>query len=334
MKINKNLIQASVASAALLSGSLTYAEKLDVNFGGFIRGEVGSGDRYGKAQGEDTLGVSKAALTASSSFENVDFSLLIGGRKMAHTAGADDGEIDLEEAYVTINNVRDTPFTLSVGIQPLMLGLKPNGYPGDRSIQGSIEYGIPAGGVPQMFAYSNQVEPSLIAVYDFSENVNFSFGIFDTNTSNNTGTDGSSFFDNLFIQVRADELFLPNVYAAAGIEKRYVSATDSSETAFDIGFGYRADMFDISYEYISLNNGYVGTVDDETISVLELTLNIFENASLYLDYATASEMDVDTIRFGAIFDISTAFNFQIEYASDDMPTTDAESIDLRVEYSF
>lgn len=345
MKQTSAFSRAAIAGAVMLTSSLAYGEDFNLEFGGFVRGKIGSGDRYGNAQGEDTLGISKAAITAKSSYENVDFNLLVGGRKMSHSEfdqsqlparTADTNSIDLSEAYVTVNNVRETAFSFSIGMQPLNLGLKPSGFAGDRSITGGVEYGAPANGSPRVFAYSNQVEASLIGVFDFSEYTNISFGLFDIENTATTATDGPSIFDNYFLQLRADELLMEKLYFVLGMESRYSAFSASSETGFDIGIGFNSDLFDISLEYISLNKGYFGTTGDEAITVVELTLFLFENASIYLDYSSASELDVDTIRFGTQVNMSDAFSLQLEYATDDaaVSTADADSIDLRVEYSF
>ncbi|MEE9343352.1 MAG: hypothetical protein V3V12_06965, partial [Gammaproteobacteria bacterium] len=41
--------------------AITINDEIDVNFGGFIRADLGIGDRYGDAHDDDRLGVSKAA---------------------------------------------------------------------------------------------------------------------------------------------------------------------------------------------------------------------------------------------------------------------------------
>lgn len=324
----------NIFSLLLLGSTASYTQEvnLKLDIGGFIRTDYGNGDRYSKSGGEDTLGVSKAALAVKGKYQNVDSVFVIGTENMTNNTTAT-GDVTVKDAFLVWKDIAGSKFKLSVGAQPILFGLKPNGYPGDRSLQGSIEYGG-AGA----FAVSNQAGPSIIAHYDFTPVTNLSFGAFDTDETTSTPktTDGSTLSQNLFAQIRSKDFFIKGLYGAIGYENRYVGATiDSSKPIFDIGLGFKNTLFDLSYEYIALDKNITNTTDDERYHIVELTVNPTKKLSLMLDWANADELNVDTIRAGFVYWINDRFDFHAEYSKDDPDVGNSvDSIDLRLTFSF
>jgi hypothetical protein len=53
-------------------------DEIDLSIGGFIRADYGNGDHYPDSQGNDRLGVTKAALAVTSTYQNVKGVFVIG----------------------------------------------------------------------------------------------------------------------------------------------------------------------------------------------------------------------------------------------------------------
>lgn len=211
----------------LSSGNVVSAEisNIDVNVNGFIRADYGNGDRYRESQGEDILGSSRSALAITSKYENIKGVFVIGAESLTIDNGTqDDNAALMQDAFVVFENLFNN-FTLKAGAQPLLFGLKPNGYAFDHSLVESIEYG--AAGA---FAVSNQAGPSVITNFMFSEQVSLDLGVFDLDTAGTSAfdRDGSAITDNGFIQMRFKDLFDLGIYGVAGIESRYVADEDES----------------------------------------------------------------------------------------------------------
>ena len=335
------ILSLSVAAAAGLLVQPASGEEISdtINIGGWIRGDYGAGDRYPESQGEDTLGVSQAALLGKWSRDNVEAILLIGGTNL--TADDSDGDIGIKDAFIVWKEIGGSKLSLSVGAQPLFFGLKPNGFPGDRSLQPSIEFGG-AGG----FAVAQQAGPSVIFEVEAHRNFSIRGGLFDTSSSTaeyfrDTGLgriDGSSIEKNYFVQA---EVGLGDretgFYAVAGFEGRYVGgAIDSTEPIVDVGAGYRSRYFDLSVEYILLDEAIVGTADEEAYAIAELTVEPADRLSLHFDYAMADEADLQTLRAGLTYEILKDFRFRVEYSDDDFGERReaVNSFDVRLEISF
>lgn len=334
-------------------------ESIDVSFNGLIRAEYGNGDRYSDGDGEDRLGVSRAALATTARYQNVKGVFVVGTEIFS---GADenpsfDGNVDIKDAFAVIENVAGSNLSVSFGAQPLLFGLKPNGYPGDRSLQASIEYGG-AGA----FAVSNQAGPSIIGSYKH-KNTTLRFGAFDLSTQQNTNLqsidDGSSLSDNLFVQLSSAKIGGTNFYSNIGLEQLYVGQTDDSETIWSIGLGWKNQFFDVSAEYIYLDQAIaaanLGAVsggsqiaqvlidDDESYFITELTWFPHEDWSLYLDYASADVMDAETLRLGVGYQYNKAMSFNLEYSDDDVSVLNlangelddsVSSVDIRATIQF
>lgn len=335
-------------------------DSIDVSVHGFIRAEYGNGDRYSDADGSDRLGVQRSAIAVKAKYQNVTGVLAVGTEIFsgADENGTFDGNVDVKDAFVVVENIGGSNFGVSLGAQPLLFGLKPAGYPGDRSLQESIEYGG-AGA----FAVSNQLGPSIIGFYNWDENTNLRFGAFDLRVqeSNNLPLidDGSSLTDNLFIQLGSKSIAGTNWYGNLGFEQLYVGNTGDSETIWSAGLGWRNDKFDVSAEYISLdqaiaeaNLGAVGGGSqaaiglfsgDESYLITELTYYANEDWTIYFDYATADELDADTLRLGATYRYNKVLSFTSEYSNDDVEILNlvtgerddkASSVDFRATIEF
>lgn len=327
-KLTHSVLLASLCSTLVLESAK--ADSLNIDIGGFVRADYATGDRFPEAEGEDQLGISKAALALSAKGDNVEAVLVFGTELMTVDSGSDDGNVDLKDAFIVLNKAFDSDVTLKFGAQPLLFGLKPNGYPGDRSLQGSIEYGA-AGAV----AVSNQAGPSAIAHIPVNKNFTVEAGLFDRSTPGNiTDTEGSSLTNNFFVQVRLNEF--DGFYGVAGIESVYLGSTRDNSNIIDIGFGYKFGQFDASIEYISLEADITGTADDETYLVGEFTYNHTEATQVYFDYSSAAELDVTALRMGVHQRYREFLTLSAEFSqeSSDNEALEASSLDFRLEMKF
>lgn len=339
MNCRQALRQAALAGTLLVSVAAYSQEdgsKPTISFGGFIRGDYGSGDRYPEARGEDQLGVSKAAFSATAQYEDIKGVFVVGTERLTDGGASNDGDVDIKDAFIVIGADKTQGFTFSIGAQALLFGLKPNGYPGDRSLQPSIEYGGGGG-----FAVSNQAGPSLIANYQFNPNLSLRFGAFDLDADNTTNvppSDGSKLTDNLFVQLRLNELFNSGLYATIGAESLYVGgATNDSKEIAAAGIGFKQGMFDVSVELTQLDETIVGTLDEEQYVVAELTYEPNSQWIIYTDFAQAKELDADTLRIGTHHQYNRYLMFSAEYSNDSFDSSgasDVDSVDFRVTVSF
>jgi hypothetical protein len=336
------LIKLLVALPAMLFVSMsTYAQdnggsKPSITFGGFVRGDYGSGDRYPDSRGEDQLGVSKAAFAVTAQHEDIKGVFVVGTERLTDGGASNDGDVDIKDAFIVIGGDKPQGFSFSIGAQALLFGLKPNGYPGDRSLQPSIEFGG-AGA----FAVSNQAGPSVIGNYRFGPNLVLRFGAFDLDTDNTTNlpaNDGSKLTDNLFAQLRVDRLFNTGLYATAGAESLYVGgAVNDSKAIAAAGVGFKTGPFDASIELTQLDEGIVSALDDEQYLVAELTYDPDPKWSIYTDWAQAKELDADTLRIGAHHQYTDHVTFSAEYSKDTLDFTgasDVDSVDFRITLSY
>ncbi len=300
-----------------------------VEVGGFIRADYSVGDRHGDTQGDDSLGVSRAALATKFHKDNITGVLVLGTGNTTDLGGSFRGDVVLADAYVVWDRIAGSKFSLSAGAQPLLFGLKPNGFPVDRSLQGSLEYG--AAGA---FAVSNQLGPSIIGTYAFSDQWSLRAGLFDQRDGDDALGVGSDLSDNYFFQLRGTGLFETGLYGSIGYEKRYVATTGNAEPVIDIGIGYQNDTFDVSFEYISIDRALAQTLEDETFLIAETTWNATDTTSAYFDFARATEADINTYRIGMWRDISSIFRVTGEFALDKIRGNNAQSVDLHLTVSY
>ncbi len=310
-------------------------------FGGWIRVDYGNGDRYDEADGEDNLGVSQAALLGTWKHKNFEAVLLLGGTNLTADDNDGDGDFGIKDAFIVWKEIGGTNFRLTAGVQPLFFGLKSNGFPGDRSLQPSLEFGG-AGG----FSVSQQAGPSVLLHYDANEFLTISGGLFDTNSSTASDfpgpglgrIDGSSLDKNYIVQLKLKPVSgETGFYLFAGIEGRYIGdEIDSTEPILDLGVGFKGRKFDLSVEAIQLDQAFTRTADDETYGIAELTLYPSERVRLYFDYATAEELDRETLRAGIKYNISEPVTFAAEYSQDEFGSSvdSISSVDIRLQFSF
>ncbi len=300
-----------------------------VEIGGFIRADYSIGDRHGNTQGDDSLGVSRAALATKFHKDNITGVLVLGTGNTTDLGGSFRGDVVLADAYVVWDRIAGSNFTLSAGAQPLLFGLKPNGFPVDRSLQGSLEYG--AAGA---FAVSNQLGPSIIGTYTFNDQWSLRAGLFDQRDGDDALGIGSDLSDNYFVQVRGSNLFNSGFYGSIGYEKRYVTATGHAEPIFDVGLGYQNEHFDLSLEYIDIDRALAQTLEDETYLIAETTWHASETTSAYFDFARATEADINTYRIGVWRNLSSAFSVAGEFSIDEVRGNTVQSFDVRLTVNY
>jgi hypothetical protein len=368
---NRGKIYVMSAAACGLTSTLALADAtlsvddvpVDLAFSGFVRADFGAGDRYPTADGEERFGSSKNLLLLSATTEDVKAILDFGGTIFNDTningRGTDDGSVGIKDAFIVVGAGKKTGFSMSVGAQPLLFGLRPNGYPGDSSLQANIDYGA-AGG----FAVSQQAGPSIIGNYFFTPDESLRFGAFDLAASNSvnvtTATNGSKIKDNLFLLWRGDNLAGIGLYATAGAERIYVGVAgspigtavlaepiiDGSKTIYSAGAGYKNELVDASIEYIHLAAAAVMPAPGWTA---------------YLDYSNGHELGASTYRVGGIWQFRKHLAFTAEVSKDNyksqnnvyngtvftdgavpaltyaygtMPPANGESVDLRATFTF
>jgi hypothetical protein len=344
-----NKIRVALISALLApAGAMAAGDDVKLNVGGFIWADAGFGDRYDNSD-DDRLGVFKTAVTLSPEYKNTRGVLVLGsdnlfGQDQFSTGNdsGDNGDIKAQEAFVGIKwNALGGELDVTAGKQPILFGLKPNGWVGDRSITFGPEFGG-AGGLN----VSGQVQTAIIADWSFGADSGgsmvssvgpegvwvFRFGAFDTDDGDVAG--GTSITDNWFGQVRAENLLGTGIYGSAGYEQ--VDVAGSSESIISVGAGWRWDKLDLSLEYQAIDMALAGTLDDETQFIAEATYNINQNWSAYVDYAVQDEADTDSIRVGTTWMYNEHVDFTAEYSDDsyDIGALDGSSIDFRMAFSF
>ena len=334
---------------SLLVSSAAFADdhKPKVDVSGFIRFDYGAGDRYPEDEGEDRTGISKAALALTGQQDNIKGVLVVGTEALTTDNPSDDGNVDVKDAFIVIENVEGSALTLSLGAQPLLFGLKPNSYPGDHSLQESIEYGSVQGSVN----VAGQANFSVISRFKINDSLSIESGIFDQDSApgatDSFEDEGSTIIDNAFTQLRVNNLNGSGFYGVVGVETVYLEADDDNYTIVDLGVGFNNGLFDISAEWISIEEelavaaaqraNIFGLVnDDETYFVVESSVKVAPKVSLYADWASADELDVDTIRIGADYFYHPSLKLSAEYSVDDsdIEALDVDSFDVRVAYSF
>lgn len=334
MKVVKLVSLTTVVVAQWFSSSVFAASTeipMDISVGGFIRVDAGAGDRYGDATGEDRLGVSKAAVAVTAKSGPIKGVFVLGTELTTEQDETTDGDIDTKDAFIVVGG---DIFNVSAGAQPLLFGLKPAGYPGDHSIQASVEYG--AGGT---LATSNQAGPSIIANLSLFQGGSLRLGVFDSQDYTPAGdvedaTDGSSLGDNGFIQFRADDIGGTGIYGVLGYESRYVGdAVDSSEPIATAGIGWKNSVVDVSAEWFSLDQMITGTADDEEYLVIESAFTIGDWV-VYLDYSEADIQEIETIIAGLNYHYSKHFTFTVEISQDEIVGVESESVDLRLTLNY
>jgi hypothetical protein len=328
----KHLGLACLASAALCTAasevradtSIAVSDiPVTVGFSGFIRADYGSGNRYPKSDGEDRLGISKSFLVLTADTEDVRAILDFGASALTDTDvnPNDDGRVGIKDAFIIVGAGHPTGFSFSAGAQPLLFGLKPNGYPGDSSLTPNIDYGA-AGG----FAVSQQAGPSIIGNYKFTPDESLRFGAFDLVANNalngyTTATNGSKLKDNLFLLWRGNNLFATGLYATAGAERLYVGTAngrvvDDSKPIFSAGVGFKQGIVDVSVEYIHLDKNIVNTESDERYIRAAVSVQPATDWTVYGDYSNGHELGASTYRIGGSWQFRRHLALTLEYSKD------------------
>jgi hypothetical protein len=374
----KKFVKVYFASAAIcgLTSTLAIADAtvtvddvpVDLAFSGFVRADFGTGDRYPTAYGEERFGSSKDLLLLSATTEDIQAILDFGGT--IFNDGVNNGSAGIKDAFIIIGANNKTGLSWSVGAQPLLFGLHPNGYPGDSSLQANVDYGSNRGS----FAVSQQAGPAIIFNYKFTPDLSVRFGAFDLAASNatnvTTATNGSKIKDNLFILGRGDNLGGTGLYATVGAERIYVGASgtpiggagyavDDSKTIYSAGVGWKNDFIDASVEYIHLAAAIVDEESDERYIRAHVAVSPAPQWTIYADYSNGHELGVSDYRVGAFWQFRKHLRFTAEYSKDVYTSTNelyndssyngspvtsanyglpqpanAESVDLRATFTF
>jgi len=337
LKQDQDQTEAKVVSIATnvangQSAAADSGDQVKVGVGGFIRADAGFGNRYGEAHEDDRIGISKAALAVTAEYKNVKGVFVVGTEVTSLNNADEDGNVDIKDAFVVLQDFGFDGFDLTLGAQPLLFGLKPNGYPGDHSIQGSIEYG--AGGA---FAVSNQAGPAIVGSWEYSEGNTLRFGVFDQKDYAGSpaaianSDEGSTISDNAFIHWQGKDLYGSGIYASLGYESRYVGGmVNANRDIYEAGIGWSNDSLDLSVEYVSLDEAFNGTEDQERYLIVESAWQLNEDLKLYLDYSEAKELDIETYRAGVDYQYNKHTLLSLEYSQDDLVGRDQKSLDLRV----
>lgn len=311
--------------------ALTQVPK-NVDVFGWINVEYGrssSDEVLGEKKGDDRLGVQQSAIGVKVTKGKYEGAIAIGGDNLSSGDG-DGSNFAIRDSFIVYNNKKDGNFKISVGAQPILFGLKPNGYPGDRSIRPSLEYGG-AG------AYNVGFQGLTSAKFDYYlSGLELNLVLFDTNETDGTAEadSGSSIEQNTALQVRFKDLGVNGLYGSIGQEKRYLGSTDKSEAITSIGLGYDHKYFDLSIEQISLHKQFTGTEDDESILVTELTGKICKDLIVYVDLAQAKESELKTSRQGIKYNLDEISSLQLEYGKEERASSKPETYDLRWQIKF
>jgi hypothetical protein len=335
----RNVVRVA-SCAALFTGGLADMQAargddapVSLSVGGFIRADYGSGDRYPQQNGQDQLGISKAALAINATTEDIKGVFVIGGTRLSDSTS--NGSVGIKDAFIVIGAGKATGFTFSAGAQPLLFGLRPNGYPGDSSLQGNIDYGADGA-----FNVSQQAGPSLIGSYAFSADQSLRFGVFDPDGYGTTpGTSGSKISKNGFLLWRGANLFGSGLYATLGAEQVYVGGlVDDSKPIYSGGVGFRQGQFDVSLEYIHLDRTITNTSADEQYLRAHTSLQATSEWNVYFDYSSADKLGATDYRLGANYQFRKHLAFTAEVSKDDFNarngSPNVQSIDARLTFTY
>ncbi len=354
------------SGTALADANVTINDyPVTLGWSGFVRADYGNGDRYSKADGEDRLGFTKSLLLLSATTEDIQAVLDFGGTGLSQSQGGSD--IGIKDAFIVIGRDKTAGFSFSAGAQPLLFGLKPNGYPSDSSLQANVDYGNSGA-----FAVSQQAGPSVIGTYRFNPDLSLRFGAFDlaeSNTGNATrASNGSKIVNNQFILLRGNNLGGTGAYGTVGLERIYVglpggplgtqgagpvagTPVDKSKAIYSAGIGFKQDIFDVSIEYIGLNSAIVNTRDNERYIRAHGSFIPMADWQLYADVSNGHEIGVTDYRIGATWQFRHHLALTGEYSRDEFrssnevytgsgtlygttPPPNAQSIDVRLTFTF
>lgn len=358
---------ASVAASAVAAETAVSVADVpvDLGFTGFVRADYGSGDRYSSADGEQRFGTTKSLFLINMNTEDIHAVLDFGATILTdtHSGGDASGTVGFKDAFIVIGDAKPTGFSFSVGAQPLLFGLHPNGYPGDSSLQANIDYG----GVPGAFNVSQQAGPSIIGNYKFTPELSVRFGAAGGDftgtpySANLNFTNGSKVQHNVFVLLRDNNIAGLGLYATAGYESIFVGGPYNGEKPiYSVGAGYKQQLFDVSVEYIHLNQDIIDAtlalttavsavvVRDERYVRVHASVSPVEPFTVYADYSNAHELGASTYRIGGIWQFRKHLNLMLEYSRDNYSSSNGlfspvsaviampnvQSVDARLTFNF
>ncbi|OYZ22957.1 MAG: hypothetical protein B7Y39_06815 [Bdellovibrio sp. 28-41-41] len=187
---------------------------------GYMRGTYGNGSRYGQLQGYDRIGLAQFAVgVAATVQDNYKFVGLFAADVLSDGKG-DGASVGIKDTFVEIEKIGASDFGISVGAQPFLFGLKSNGYPGDHTIQPSIEYMKLFGPTSdpsaptrdgRSFAVSQQAGPSAKLTYSLNKDQIFVLGVFDTSENAPAMNRGSAVHENIFFYYKGTNVATPDL---------------------------------------------------------------------------------------------------------------------------
>jgi len=308
-KLHAVLLGALVAPVGAIGADL------DLELGGFVWADVGTGDRY-DASDDDQTGISKAGITVSTSVDNVSAGLTLGVDGMINEPVGSNGsgdDLEVKEAWIAF----DLDWAdVTIGKQALGFGLKPAGWVGGRPINDGLEFGGSGG-----LNISGQVVTGIAADFalgDFTVRA----AMFDNVDS---GSD-DSMTDNFMLQLRSDGLFGTGIYASAGYEE-----TAGNTEITSVGAGYDFGFADLSIEA----QDFESDAGDTDFVIFGAGIPLSDSTGLYIDYATGDDL-ADSTRIGLTHAYNDNVDVILEYSDDDYDAAgpDTDSIDLRIALSF
>ena len=309
-------------TVAALSLFAMNANAVDVSTHGKVFVEYGQGaQRYGDG-GNDRLGASLAAIGVEAKKNNTKAVLWVTGQNLAttdSTVNTNKGLIGISEAFLDFSKIAKTDFSVSAGYQSLMFGLKPGNFAGDRTIQGSVEFGGLGG-----MATSKQEAPAVILSYEIQKGMTLRGGAFDNLTD--------TIIKNYFVDYRGN---YDAVYVYAGFET--IDVANNARILWDAGIGmsFMDDMMDLSFEYVNLAKAINGTKKNDQYYIGEYTFKFTNSTSLILDYGRAAAGKDTTYRGGLSHVFNDAMTASLEYSYDDFnASADVHSVDARLAFNF
>lgn len=328
----------ALTTSLILGPSLTLAQQAqdkdyNINYFGWINADYSYSadqDRIPAGGGHDQLGVGQTAFGLRGNQGKIHGVLVIGGSAMSlDNAGADNFAV--RDAFFIYEDRKDNNFKLSVGAQPLLFGLKPNGYPGDRSLRASLEYGAMSS-----YNVAQQGEKAVRLDYVTSYG-DIELSVFDTAEGKSDATKkGSSIKDNYSLQFRPKNLYVKGLFGNIGVQNRYLASKDTGRQITSVGLGYEAKHFTLTAENLLIQSGYITGLDkQETVSVVELDIRNWNEVFWgYIDWSHAKEQDKTTQRVGLVYEFARNATFQTEYSKDEGGNKDSEGFDMRVQFRF
>lgn len=319
----RQMLLATAIALSSVSSVTVAASEYEIKYGGFMYLDYYYSKDFLRedTHGNSNFGVTKAAFLTKVNRGHLAGKFLLGGSKLAKPNADTFG---IKVAVLEINDLLDSMMSISIGAQPFLFGLKPNGYAGDRSIRHGLEFSEYVKG-----GLSGQAGPSLFVNLKPNEMIAIRLGAFDHEPVEKQ-LKASGLHKNLLAKV---EFATGAIRVAAGYEHLFLPLADKSKGIIQAGVSYDTDVFDISLEYFNIHKDISGTEDNESLLVAELTVKAFGDTGLYVDYATALKGKTTTIRGGVTHMLASGLSAQLEYGRDKADSASGNGYAARLRYA-